>query len=130
MVWADTECMIRLNNPQPTMTQARNIVVPLSVAFGILATSLALCVAGFGSSIWWASSVSTKLELLIKQGSEQMSASASLANRLTALELWQRQVDSVGSPTVAKELAEQKAAIERLREDFNMHKATSESKSK
>jgi hypothetical protein len=105
-------------------TDAKNIVVPLQVAFGIVITTLILCAGGFGTSIWWASSISTKLEVLVKQGAEQSTVGAAMGTRITALELWQRQVDTSGTPVTGKRIDEIGKDLAALREDFGIYKAT------
>jgi len=100
------------------------LVVPVSVAFGIIITTLTLCGVGFGSSIWWASSISTKMDLLVKQGVDQVAATLALNTRITALELWKEQIVSVGSPETVKRLVAHDQEIRELRRDFDLHKAT------
>ena len=114
----------RVEKERPDI-QAKSVVVSLPVAIGILITTLTMCAGGFGTGVWWASGVSTKLEVLVKQGADQASASGIMGNRLTGLELWQRQVDAVGTPAMAKTVSELRTELEKVREDFNLHKATS-----
>ena len=104
---------------------AKHVVIPVQMAFGIVTTILILCGAGFGTSVWWASSISSKLEVLVKQGTEQLASSLAQGTRITALELWQRQVDSSGSPQMAKRADEISKALSALQEEFNIYKATS-----
>ena len=105
-------------------TDAKNIVIPLGVAFGIITTTLLLCGAGFGTSIWWASKVSSQLETLVKQGAERDAGAVSLTTRTTALELWQHEVSVSGTPGLAKDVQTLKGSLESLSKDFEIYKAT------
>lgn len=109
-------------------TDAKNIVIPLGVAFGIITTTLLLCGTGFGTSIWWASRVSSQLETLVKQGADRDAGAVSLGVRTTALELWQHEVSASGTPPMAKEVNDLKAKVALLNESFELYKATNKPK--
>jgi len=109
---------------EPVKTEARNIVIPISVAFGIITTTLLLCGAGFGTSIWWASKVSSQLETLVKQGNDRDAGAVRLPTRNTALELWQHEVTVSGTPGLAKDVQALKGSVESLSKDFEIYKAT------
>ena len=105
-------------------TKVKNIVVPVQVAFGIIVTTLLLCGAGFGSSIWWASKVSSQLETLVKQGNDRDIGAVALGTRLTAVELWQREVSVTGTAASAKEISALRSRVDALTSDFDIYKAT------
>ena len=105
-------------------TNSNKIVVPLPVALGLLVAVIGICAGGFGSSIWWASSISTKMDVLVSQGKEQAAATLVNANRITSLEMWQRQIDATGSPAMVKRIDSLEGELGKLHEDYNIHKAT------
>ena len=110
--------------PENKMTDARQVVVPVQVALSLAVGFLVLFGAGCGYSIWWASSISTKMDTLVKQGTEQAAANMANSTRITALELWQRQIDATGTPAMTKKTEETARELSELREAFNLHKAT------
>lgn len=107
------------------VTRAENIVIPVGVAFGIIITTLLLCGAGFGASIWWASDVSSSLKTLVKQGNDRDIGAVALGTRLTALELWQHEVSVSGTPALARETVALRGALDKLSSEFEIYRATS-----
>lgn len=105
-------------------THANKIVVPIQAAIGLVITIVGMSAAGFGTSIWWASSISTKMDVVVKQGQEQSAMTMANSTRISALELWQRQLDAIGSPQMVKRTEELSKDLTALREEFNLHRAT------
>lgn len=115
---------MKYRDSEGDQTSTDKISVPLSVAIGMFVVVAGLCAGGFGTSIWWASSISTKMDVLVKQGAEQSAMTTANASRITALELWQRQIDTVGSPAMARRVEAMEKDIIKIGEDLRLHKAT------
>ena len=106
--------------------EAHQISVQTPIALGLFIGFAALCVGGFGSSIWWASSISTKMDVLVKQGAEQSNITLANSSRITALEMWQRQIEAVGSPAMVKRVDSVEKDVIQLGEELRLHKAISQ----
>ena len=106
---------------------SNGVMVPVQAAFGIIVSSLVLVLGAAITISWWASGISTQLGIVVKQtadlGVKQTSEQAIVQSRLSSLELWQRGIDSVGSPALNKRLEEQASVISTLRRDFDIFKA-------
>lgn len=93
---------------------------PIQVKFiGWLVVVLA---GGFGGCIWWAATMSTKLDVVIANQSVQMAAIKAVVEDVSRLKEWRVQVDTVGSPTIAKEVGEMRQQINDLQKQLDMHK--------
>jgi NAD-dependent oxidoreductase involved in siderophore biosynthesis len=112
------------NEEETKTTDAKNVVVPVQVAFGIVITLMVLIGSATIASVWWASRVSAQLETLVHGQTEQIAATLAHGIRITALELWKTQMDSVGSPQMVKRTDELTKEVISIREEFNLHKAT------
>jgi len=97
------------------------LIVALVGSILILFTSAA-------GGIWWASGVSTKLDMVLRQNDNSMRSVEAVSTRVTAVELWQRGIDSTGSPAVVKRLDTLTAEFQQLKEDLKLHIATTEKK--
>jgi hypothetical protein len=113
--------------------QVRNIVMSLPAAIGIIIATLTFFGSGTIAGVLFASRVANSLENLKETVASQGKASvesfkdttASIAAqsvRITALELWQRQVDSVGSQP-AKDV---KHDLDKLREEFEARRPSAQ----
>ena len=118
---------------QPPMQpmQVRNIVMSLPAAVGIIIATLTFFGSVTIAGVLFASRVANSLENLKETVASQGKASvesfkdttASIvaqSARITALELWQRQVDSVGSQPV-KDLRHD---LDKLREESDMRRSS------
>lgn len=91
---------------------------------GLVIAFLGLCASGFGTSIWWASSVSTKMDVMIALQKAQDAINSRYDQRLVELERWRDVVDSTGSKSMVKKTEEIKGELDTLRREFDVHRAT------
>lgn len=90
---------------------------------------LVLVIAGgFSGSIWWAASMSTKLDTVINNQSVQMANTKAVVEDVSRLKEWRIQVDTVGSPELVKKTEALRRDIDTLRERFDLHLATTSPK--
>jgi hypothetical protein len=85
------------------------------VRIGLLLTVALLLTGGFGTSIWWAATISTKLDAIIISQSVQTAAVASVQTDVSDLKAWRKLIDTSGSPqvtTLASQINELKRAME------------------
>ena len=113
--------------------QVRNIVMSLPAAIGIIIATLTFFGSGTIAGVLFASRVANSLENLKETVASQGKASvesfkdttASIvaqSARITALELWQRQVDSIGSQPV-KDLRHD---LDKLRDESDMRRSSAQ----
>ncbi len=99
------------------VTSTESIVIPLPVAITLFVAMIGVFGGCFGTSIWWASSISTKMDVLVSQGKEVALITSVNGSRIMALELWQRQIDAVGSPATTKRIDALERVITDLRDE-------------
>lgn len=80
---------------------------------------LSLCAGGFCAWIWWAATISTKLDSIMTQQSALVAASTVMRSDLEDLKAWRKLIDAAGSPRLQSIEKE----IEALRRDLDTHKA-------
>lgn len=99
---------------------------PIQVRF--IGWLVIVCAGGFGGWIWWAASMSTKLDVVINNQAAQLTAIRSVVDDVSRLKEWRIQVDTVGSPALVKKvdmLGEEVAVLTRKME---LHLATTTDK--
>lgn len=95
---------------------------PIQVKF--IGWLVVVCAGGFGGWIWWAASMSTKLDVVISNQTLQIAATKALAEDVSRLKEWRIQIDTVGSPQMVKRADEMRREIDDLSKAFDLHKAT------
>lgn len=80
-------------------------------------------------SIWWASSVSTKMDVMIALQKAQDAINSRYDQRLIELERWRDVIDSTGSKSMVKRTEDLKGEMDNLRREFDVHRATHNLKS-
>lgn len=82
------------------------------------------CAAGFGGSIWWAATMSAKMDQILENQAKELTASKIISDDVTRLKEWRVQIDTVGSPTMVKRMEKTDEELRALREKFELHVAT------
>lgn len=101
----------------------------------ILVTFVLGAVGVLWSAAWWASSVSTKLDLLVKQNNEttavvakqhesDVAAMTRLESRIISLEMWQQRVEATGTTPMVKKVEEIEKELIALERKIELHTAT------
>ena len=103
-------------------------MISVPAAFGIVVTCLVLFLGATISSTWWAAGISKQLEMVIRQTGDQTISHAALMVRVSVLEAWKAQMESSGTPILAKRLEDQAKTLNDLRRDFDIYKATESKK--
>lgn len=80
------------------------------------------CAVGFGGWIWWAASMSTKLDVVISNQASQMAATRAVVEDVSRLKEWRAQIDTIGSPAVVKRLDELEKEYREIANQFEIHK--------
>lgn len=95
---------------------------PIQVKF--IGWLVVVCAGGFGGWIWWAASMSTKLDVVISNQAIQMAAIKAVVEDVSRLKEWRAQVDTVGSPTMVRRMDSVEREISDLSKQFDLHRAT------
>ena len=95
---------------------------PIQVKF--IGWLVIVCAGGFGGWIWWAASMSTKLDVVISNQSVQLAATKALAEDVSRLKEWRISIDTIGSPAMSKRVDALDKQFDELSRAFEMHKAT------
>ncbi len=91
------------------------------IRIGLLLTIALLLVGGFGTSIWWAATISTKLDaIIISQGVESATIAAAQAD-VADLKAWRKVVDVAGSPAESARLDGLTAKVNSIDEMLKLH---------
>lgn len=89
---------------------------------------LVLVVAGgFGGWIWWAASMSTKLDVVISQQAAQLAMVKSITEDVSRLKEWRIQIDTIGSQATVRRLDTMENLYNKLEKEYELHKATTTS---
>ena len=96
---------------------------PIQVKF--IGWLVIVCAGGFGGWIWWAASMSTKLDVVIANQSSQIAATKVVAEDVSHLKEWRIQIDTVGSPQLVKRVDNLKQELDDLHKAFDLYRATS-----
>lgn len=89
------------------------------VRLGMIFVMIGLMGGGFAFWIWWAATVSTKLDNIIMQQSVASNQQTKLAADVADLQAWRKLIDTTGSP----QAAEIRRELDQLRKEFELHKA-------
>lgn len=85
---------------------------------------LTICGGGFGGSIWWASSISTKLDaVLAAQRNQETSVGLNRAD-IAELKLWKERIESNGSLPCQRKFEKFGQDMLELQKDWAVHKRT------
>ena len=95
---------------------------PIQVKF--IGWLVIVCAGGFGGWIWWAASMSAKLDVVISGQAAQVMASKSISEDVTRLKEWRVQIDTVGSPALLKRVDDIDRRVETMSKEFELHKVT------
>ena len=93
---------------------------PIQVKF--IGWLVIVCAGGFGGWIWWAASMSAKLDVVISGQAAQVMASKSISEDVTRLKEWRVQIDTVGSPALLKRVDDIDRRMETISKEFELHK--------
>lgn len=96
---------------------------PIQVKF--IGWLVLVCAGGFGGWIWWASSMSTKLDVVISQQAAQLAMVKTIAEDISRLKEWRIQIDTIGSPATVKRLDSIDVKLGIIEKNWEVHKATS-----
>ena len=102
-----------------TISESTNIRIRLVIAL------LALCAAGFGGWIWWASSISAKIDVLISQQQTSNRALEAVSSKVSDLESWRKLVDTIGTPAMVTRVNDLQKQMEEMSRKFELHEAKS-----
>lgn len=94
------------------------------VKVGFILALLSLCAGGFSVWIWWAATISTKLDTVITQQAAMNALTSKMASDVEELKSWRRLIDASGS----KQAQDITKEIEFLRRDLELHKAKTDGK--
>ena len=91
------------------------------IRIGLLLTIALLLVGGFGTSIWWAATISTKLDaIIISQGVESATIAAAQAD-VADLKAWRKVIDVAGTPATSSRLDGLTAKVNSIDEMLKLH---------
>ena len=91
------------------------------IRIGLLLTIALLLVGGFGTSIWWAATISTKLDaIIISQGVESATIAAAQAD-VADLKAWRKVIDVAGTPSASARLDSLTAKVNSIDEMLKLH---------
>lgn len=96
------------------------------VQIGFIIGLLSLVLGGLVFWVWWASGISTKLDLLIAQRNSDAAVLTGLAKDILELKEWRVRVDATGTPAMARQAELIRSELDTLRQEFLLHKATSQ----
>ena len=111
--------------PEDDPDTTRPLTPTSTIQLGLVITLLGVCASGFAVWIWWASAINTKLDMLISDRKEQAAAIVAVSKDIVELKSWQSRVEATGTPAMARRMDAQEAALEQIRREFDIHKATS-----
>jgi hypothetical protein len=94
---------------------------PIQVKF--IGWLVLVCAGGFGGWIWWASAMSTKLDVVIVNQSSQLLMVKDITEDVSRLKEWRIQIDTVGSPTMVQRLNSAEKQMIELQKAFALHLA-------
>jgi len=94
------------------------------IRIGLLMAIATLLVGGFGTSIWWAATISTKLDAIIISQGAQTAAISTLQSDVSDLKAWRKVVDVAGTPSASARLDALGAKLISVEEMIKMHIAS------
>lgn len=90
---------------------------------------LVLVIAGgFSGSIWWAATMSTKMDTMILNQAAQMTATKAVTEDVSRIKEWRVQIDTVGSPEMVKRVDVLRRDHDELKNRVDLHMATTTGK--
>lgn len=110
-------------------TETERDRVPLSentsIRLGLLVAILGCFLTGSGASIWWASGTTADLrnikEIMLSQGIESRDLQKDAGELRSRVQV----IESQGSPAITPRVKQLEQDLQKLREDFEIHKAAS-----
>lgn len=99
---------------------------PIQVKF--IGWLVLVCASGFAGSIWWAATMSTKLDVVISNQSVQMAATKAVVEDVSRLKEWRIQIDTIGSPELVKRADSLRRDVDELTRKLELHLATTMNK--
>lgn len=100
------------------------------IQLGLILALLGMCVGGFGAWIWWAASISTKLDAVLSQQSALVVATQKQNSDIEDLKAWRKLVDVVGTASMAQKTKELDAKIAEIERKIELHEVKTGSISK
>jgi hypothetical protein len=91
------------------------------IRIGLLLTIALLLTGGFGTSIWWAATISTKLDAIIISQGVQTTAIATTQTDVADLKAWRKVIDVAGTPAASSRLDALSAKLNTVEEMIKMH---------
>jgi hypothetical protein len=92
-----------------------------SVRIGLLLTIALLLTGGFGTSVWWAATISTKLDaIIISQGIQTVTIGEVQAD-VADLKAWRKVIDVAGTPSASVRLDALSAHLNTVEEMIKLH---------
>lgn len=91
------------------------------IRIGLLLTIALLLTGGFGTSIWWAATISTKLDAIIISQGVQTAAIATTQTDVADLKAWRKVVDVAGTPSASARLNALGEKLNTVEEMIKMH---------
>lgn len=109
---------------QDPETKTVTITGTSKIQIRFIAWMLGTCAVGFGTWIWWAATISSKIDTLLTGQAAQSLAVKGLSDDVSRLKEWRTQVDAVGSPVMVRRVDDLSKAVNDLQKAFEMHVAT------
>ena len=94
------------------------------VKLGFIIGLLGLCAGGFGFWIWWAATISAKIDTMIAQQAAFARATDTHQIAIVDLQAWRKLIDTVGTPSMMIKTAEIQKQLDELQRAFELHKVT------
>lgn len=94
------------------------------VRLGLIICLLGICAAGFGGWIWWAATISAKMDVLLTQQGAMVQTSNGHSKDIEELKSWRKMIDSVGTPAMMAKTDDLEKKVQELSRQFELHKAT------
>lgn len=95
---------------------------PIQVKF--IGWLVLVCAGGFGGWIWWAASMSTKLDTVISQQALQLAMVKSVSEDISRMKEWRIQIDTIGSQATVRRLDAIEVRMGIMEKNWEIHKAT------
>lgn len=112
------------NNEKPAVVLSGN--TPIHVKF--IGWLVIVCAGGFGAWVWWAASMSTKLDIVISNQATQLAAIREVVQDVSRLKEWRIQIDTVGSPMIVKRVDDLSRQFLEISRELELHKVETKTK--
>lgn len=111
---------------EPDSPKVLSASSPIQLGLVITVVGLLIgCVGGFGYWNWWASAISTKLDIVIQNQKDLGTLNAKLVADIVELQGWRKTVDASGTPAMKTRVDSLESTMIQLKRDFDIHMATS-----